>query len=266
MSLKKKLFARRLLIIAFILLSISAPVVVGAVEFEDTSPLRDYLDYAEEHNPGLQSARLKWKSALQKIPQATSLPEPKLSYAHFIEEVETRVGPQEQKIGLRQKFPFPGKLDLRGRLADANAEALFYSYQSRKQDLYYRVKSSYSEYYNLGRSIAITRDNMEILKNLEEVLRSRYATNQSRYSDLIKAQVELGKLDDRLKSFLRMRPALRARLNAALNRAPEAEIPFPRQLEENEIKFSRRQLQTMAREVNPELVEIKSRIEQEKIR
>ena len=72
---------------------------------DNNSTLEDYLAYAALSNPQLKAAFMEWKAAMYKIPQAGSLPDPRFNYAYFIREVETRVGPQEQKIGFSQMFP-----------------------------------------------------------------------------------------------------------------------------------------------------------------
>jgi len=80
---------------------------------DENSSLEDFLTYAELNNPGLKAEFLKWKAALEKIPEVKALPDPRFTYAGFIEHVETRVGPQRQRFGLSQAFPWFGKLDLK---------------------------------------------------------------------------------------------------------------------------------------------------------
>ena len=41
--------------------------------------------------------------------QTGALPDPRLTYRYFVEEVETRVGPQRQAVGLSQTVPWPGR-------------------------------------------------------------------------------------------------------------------------------------------------------------
>ena len=71
---------------------------------ESTGP-SDYLAYAALNNAGLKAAFEQWKAAVEQVPQAESLPDPKFTYGYFINEVETRVGPQRQKFGIMQVFP-----------------------------------------------------------------------------------------------------------------------------------------------------------------
>ena len=58
--------------------------------------LQDYLQYAALNNAGLKAAFEQWKVAVEQVPQAESLPDPKFNYGYFIEEVETKIGPQRQ--------------------------------------------------------------------------------------------------------------------------------------------------------------------------
>ena len=51
-----------------------------------------------------------WKSDLEKTGYAGSLPDPIVVYGYLIEQVETRVGPQNQRVSLRQSFPWFGTL------------------------------------------------------------------------------------------------------------------------------------------------------------
>jgi hypothetical protein len=51
-----------------------------------------------------------WKAAIEQVPQARALPDPKFTYGYFIREVETRVGPQQQKFEIMQIFPWFGTI------------------------------------------------------------------------------------------------------------------------------------------------------------
>ena len=57
--------------------------------------------------------------------QVKALPDPRFTYRYYIEEVETRVGAQRQAFELAQRFPWFGKLKLRGDAAfEASEEGL----------------------------------------------------------------------------------------------------------------------------------------------
>ena len=221
-------------------------------DLNDVSTLSDYLAYAALKNPGLEAAYNRWQAALQVVPQVKTLPNPKLSYAVFVREVETRVGPQEQKLGLSQNFPWFGKLRLRGDVAAEAANGAYQQYESRKLRLFYEVKNAYYEYYYLDRAIAITDDNIELLKYLENVAQAK-ARAGAPLSGVIQAQVELGKLDDRFRSLNDFRGPIVARLNAVLNRPFDAPLPWPRTAPFQDVTLSEGQLFAWLRELSPEL-------------
>ena len=104
--------------------------------FAAKTTLEDCLGYAALNNPSLEAAFNRWKAALEKVPQVNSLPDPRFSYTYFITEIETRVGPQRQKLSLSQTFPWFGKLDLRGDAAAA--EAVRCQYEQEKLKLFFR--------------------------------------------------------------------------------------------------------------------------------
>ncbi|MEJ2703464.1 MAG: hypothetical protein P8Z79_13575, partial [Sedimentisphaerales bacterium] len=51
--------------------------------------LSDYLRVAALNNAGLKAAFEQWKMAVEQVPQAESLPDPRFTYGYFIESVET---------------------------------------------------------------------------------------------------------------------------------------------------------------------------------
>ncbi|MHC4861946.1 MAG: YajG family lipoprotein, partial [Planctomycetota bacterium] len=83
--------------------------------------LRSVLETAFARNPRLLRSRSEWKAAVEKVPQATALPDPTLTVLHYVESVETRVGPMENGFTLAQKIPFPSKLIHAGDVAEEGA-------------------------------------------------------------------------------------------------------------------------------------------------
>jgi len=220
---------------------------------DENASLADYLRYAALNNPGLEAAWLRWKAALEKAPQVRALPDPRFTYRYFIERVETRVGPQRQSFGIAQTFPWLAKLRLRGDMAMEAAKAQRERYEAIKLALFFRVKDAYYEYFYLARAIDIVRENRNLLKYLEEVVRTRYKVAKAGYQDVIRAQVELGKVDDRLRTLEDLRDPLVARLNAALNRPIGAPLPWPRGEPAGHIAAADEQIFAWFREASPEL-------------
>ena len=215
--------------------------------------LHDYLRYAALNNAGLEAAFKRWQAALERVPQVESLPDPLFSYTHFIEEVETRVGPQRHKVGVRQVFPWFGKRGLKGDAAAEQAAVARQDYEKTKLALFYRVKAAYHEYWYLAQGIAVTKQHIKLVSNLEAVARIRFKAGAAPHSALIQAQVEIGKLDDRLRTLEALRRPIVARLNAALNRRTQLPLPWPRSLPASPAAFTDKQAMQWLSEGNPDL-------------
>jgi outer membrane protein TolC len=204
-----------------------------------TAQLRDYLAYAATQSPALKAAFYDWKSILERAGYVGALPDPWFSYTYFIESVETRVGPQNQIFRLRQSFPWFGTLGAKKDITLEAAAAAFQKYEAEKLKLFYRVKSAYYEYYYLGRDIAITRENLELLTFWESVARAKYRVALTQHPDVIKAQVELGKLEDRRWTVEQMVEPVVARLRAVTNLPDSLSLPVPKQIDVEEAPVNR---------------------------
>lgn len=191
------------------------------------SRLADYLDAAALNNPGLKAAFLDWQAALEQIPQAKALPDPKLAYGYFIERVETRTGAQRQKVGLSQAVPRFGELRLRGQRAKAQAAAARQRCEAAKQRLFFEVKDAYYELFYLRQAREIAQETIELLRRLESVAQVGFRAGRD-MADVVAAQMELGKLEERAAGLIDSEEAVAAKLSAVLNHPAKSRLPLPK--------------------------------------
>ena len=233
----------------------------STVEIPAEPALADYLAIAARRNPQLQAAFERYAAAMERIVPARTLPDPRFSYAYFIDEVETRVGPQRQSFGVAQTFPWFGKLELRSGIAVDKAQAMGETFEAVRLGVFYQIKQAYYEYYYLQRTIAVTKENVELLKWLEEVVGAKYRVAATEHQDLIRIQIEQDKLADRLRTLEDLRKPITAKLNAALNYPPGTELPWPGgELGVEEIEASDEEILTWLRQSSPQLKSLDYRI------
>lgn len=189
--------------------------------------LSDYLQYAALNSPTLKTAYYRWAAAVEKAPQARALPNPTVGYTHYIREVETRVGPQKNRFAIMQMVPWPTKLTNKSDRAVREALSHKYLYDAEKLSLFFKVRSAYYEYYYLHQSLQVVKDNLSLLQNIEGTILTRYEAAAATNPSLIQVQVELGKQEDRLRSVEALRAVFASRLNAAIGRSPELDLPWP---------------------------------------
>lgn len=266
--------ARRILFIICFLHSISlpgavnaqhdnAPLAVNGTSVGDLGMLPEYLVEAAEKNPELRAAFYRWKSALERVPQATALPDPRLSFGGYIRPIETRTGPQRAKLGISQTFPWFGKLSLKGYRLSQQAAAAKAVVDAKKLDIFYDVKQAYYEYAFVSQAAGITAEIIELVRYLESVARARYSAGSSPYADVIRTQVELGKLEDRLATTLDMKLPLKAQLNTALNRPVDEYVPDPPEVPVMRLCMTDEELLRDMLQSNPKLLALQSTAEGE---
>ena len=223
-------------------------------ELPEAPGLSDCLAFAALENPGLEAAFYRWQARVDESRVRGSLPDPRFSYTWYIEEVETRVGPQRQSFAISQMFPWFGKLALERKESEYAARAAWARFQMEKFALFHRVEEAWWDYYYLARAAESVKDNLDLVKQLEAVIRTAYETDNAGYSDLIRTQVEIGRLEDRLESLIdKRRPAV-ARLNAAMNRPVEAALAWPALVDQGpDAMLDEARVLALMRESNPEL-------------
>jgi outer membrane protein TolC len=235
----------------------------AVAELPADAGLPELLAWAEAHDAGLRAAYRSWEASLERVPQARNLPDPRFTWVYFIEPVETRVGPQRNRFGLSQTFPFFGKLGFRGEMAVHDANAAAACYEEARRQLRYRVTRSWNEYWLLGRSLAITRENVQLLKHLESVALASYSAGRAPHAAVIKAQIELGRLEDRLRTLEDRRSSVLAQLNADLGRPATAPLDWPDELPQSPDPPPDDELHDLLVENNPELAALAAERERE---
>jgi cobalt-zinc-cadmium efflux system outer membrane protein len=234
------------------------------IDIDSTSGLDDYLLYSLRQSPALRRAFYRWKATLEKSNYAGALPDPTFSFGYFIENVETRVGPQNQRLSLKQPFPWFGTLGAKKEMATQGANAAFQKYQSEKLKLFYQVKAAWYDLYYLGRDIALTRDNLQLLLFWESVVRAKYKVALKQHPDLIKAQVEAGKLEDRLLTLEdKIEPTV-ARLKAVLNLPDSVSLSVPVEIRVTETAINSDSIIAWTLAGNPDLAARLHLIEKER--
>jgi outer membrane protein TolC len=222
--------------------------------------LEDYLGFAQSNNPGLRASFERWKAAVERIPQVTALPEPKLMWMHFIDEIQTRTGPQENRYSISQVFPWFGKLGLQGEAAAARAEAMWWEVEAKRLEVAREVKLAYFEYAYLAQAIRIGEENLSLLHSLDPLVQRRVQTGAGQ-GDLLRLQVEIGRAENDLAALRGFRPALSARLRALLNAPSEELLPWPAPVEDLPGSTPRGDLRTSLVENNPRLQALRRQIE-----
>jgi outer membrane protein TolC len=188
---------------------------------KDVLILDDLINIAIEKNPRLHSLYSAIQVDSAKIPQAGALPDPILSLNvlnlptnSFAFDQEPMTGKQ---IALRQLFPFPGKLGLQEDISSEGAAVSTANYQEYRNQIIRDLKIGFYDLFILDKSIEITNKNQQLLKEFTEIAESKYKVGKGLQQDVLKAQVELSKMIDRLIQLEQKREVKQAQINTILD-------------------------------------------------
>lgn len=206
--------------------------VTGAV----TAPagvltLQEVLDAARTSNPRLLALRSVADATGAREPTASTLPDPMLQLGimnvalpDFSANMMTSMAPSVQVM---QMVPFPGKLSLRGEvagyatgMADATVDEAWWEVRTRTATVFYEI-------YSLDRRIEVMRSTLELLREFETIARAMYSAGTGRQADVLRASVEIARMDGEIERMRAMRTAMAARLNALLDRPSDTPVPTP---------------------------------------
>lgn len=221
--------------------------------------LQSYLTQALAANPRLEAFERRYEAAMQRIPQASALPDPMFQVTHFVESVQTRTGPQKNVFLLSQKIPWFGKLSSRQNVASAEAEALWYAYQNQQLMLARMVSLRFYEYGYTKEAIQLTQKNRDLLRELEPIVEEKVRSGGD-LNALLRLKVEIGAIDDRLQSLRQKRVAQSAKLGELLALTESTLLPWPEWEAPETISLDGLSLAASIQANNPELQMLERKI------
>ncbi|EDY80671.1 outer membrane efflux protein [Verrucomicrobiia bacterium DG1235] len=183
-----------------------------------------FITEALRSSPSLDASEHRYQAARAAIDFAGALPNPSAQITHFVESIQTRTGPQRQAIMLQQPIPWLGKLDSRKETARAQAESLWHAYAQTQLALVDTVSNQVFELAYLDKAIAIQKQNLTLLRQLEPIIQDRVRAG-SPLTDLLRLQVEIGRFEDQLARQRTLRTTTAAKLEASLGRSSSPPIP-----------------------------------------
>jgi cobalt-zinc-cadmium efflux system outer membrane protein len=226
------------------------------------------LQEALQNNPELKAAEKKWDAAKAMIPQAGAWMDPMLSLEGMSATQEigfTKYSFMQKKVGISQQFPFPGKLGLKKKMAQYDAQMMGADYQNLKNMLISEVKMAYYELFFVNKAKEITEKNKALLSDMAKVAETKYMVGQGLQPDVLSAHLELSKLDQKLINLKKEETELQLKLKTLLYRSGESTPLVPDEVKKTEFVTDLEKLKKEALEKNPVLLEQKYLVDQSRV-
>ncbi|HSH70682.1 MAG TPA: TolC family protein [Deferrisomatales bacterium] len=184
----------------------------------------DLVAYAYQASPTILAAQQGWRATVERHRVATGYPEPQVMFTWFLEPIETRLGPQDWNATLSQMIPFPGKLSSAGEVVAADARIARLQLDQAVREVVVKVRESAHELTYIRSARDVAAQNRSVLDEVLAVAESSYADNGADLADVVRAQSQSAQLSYDSLLLEELEQTEIARLNALLNREPEAAI------------------------------------------
>ena len=216
------------------ILASALPVGAQEAPAPGADPLARLVAEALERSPRLAASRADADALEARIPPAGAWEDPMLmiGFANlpvtsfdFGDDFMTM-----KTVQVGQRIPLPGQIGHRREAAALRASSAAHLVAATEVEVAAEVKRAYAELYFRDRAIGTVDRNLRILRGLEEVTRTRYATGVGRQPAVLRAGVEIGGLEAQRVQLVASRHAALARLNALRDRpaaTPLDETAYP---------------------------------------
>jgi cobalt-zinc-cadmium efflux system outer membrane protein len=176
------------------------------------------------HHPSIAAARHKAERLAAKAPQERSLPDP-MAEIGAGSLAETAAGTVTAMGGVKQKFPFPGKLREAASAAESEAAAARAEVKTMELKLTEQVHAAWWDLSLASQSIEITRESRSVLQAVRDSVDARVGAGQADQADQLRLGNEISLVDRDLADADQLQNTAKARLNSLLNRPSGAPLP-----------------------------------------
>ncbi len=195
--------------------------------------LNSLVDELLAKNPELQAVRKRYEAALTRPYQDSALPDPRVtagwsSNGNPLPGTGLGVEPTSN-IGMQiaQELPYPGKRSLKGGMARKVADSEGQMFHARELGLVAQLKGGFYELHFIYEALDILRRSQSVLQRLAKVAEARYSVGKAMQQDLIKSQVEISILENRLVLLEQRKASVTAEIVALLSRPSGSKLGRP---------------------------------------
>jgi outer membrane protein, heavy metal efflux system len=246
------------------------PTDQAASGSQSTLTLDDVVRTALAKNPAVQSAAHGVSAQRAKVPQASALPDPTFGIGWMGNprpfSVQTGDPSSYRSLSAMQTVPFPGKRSLRGQMAGKEVDASQWDSEAVRRGVVANVKAAFYDYWYYDKALHTTEQNRDLLTKLSQIAEARYRVGKGMQADVLRSQVEISMLLQKLTTLEQQRATAQARLNTFLARDPEAQLPPAADVANaSPLNYALEDLYKAARENDPEYQRMQKMVERNQL-
>jgi cobalt-zinc-cadmium efflux system outer membrane protein len=204
---------------------------IVAVAHAEELKLQELVDEALKNNHEIHLTEYKVAASTYRIPQVQTLPDPMIMFGYQNEGFQQYTLGKEQgaqwMFSASQMFPFPGKLALKGEMAEREAEGLKASLKGSQLKTVERVKELFYDLFFMYKSMDLVKDRSVLFSRIEDAAMARYSSGMGVQQEVLMAQTEKYMLLEREEMLKQKIQSAEAMLNVTLGRDINATLGRP---------------------------------------
>src|SRR6266581_5424677 len=248
----------------------STPKSPGMVEHNAApTSLRELMQEAEQKNPQIAASFHAWQASRNVPKQASALPETQLSVQQFsVGSPRPFAGYSNSDFayigfGGSQDIPYPGKRQLRARVAEHEADSMEAQTDSMRRTVVGNLKMVYFRLAYIQQTLGVLQRSDSLLTQVQEAAEARYRVGQGNQQDVLKAQLQHTKILQEIAHHHQEEGLLEAQIKQVLARPQESADIVAETLTLRALPYTAAELLQRAREQNPDVYSKQASIRQQ---
>jgi len=182
-----------------------------------------------EAEPGREGHEARAEALTERAVAAGELPDPELRVGLANFPIESggfaTEGMTQGQLGLRQRFPPGDTLEHAAERYRRLADEQSFAASARERDVRYALRAAWLELHYRERAREVVRETRPLFSDLLTVTRSLYSVGNRDQQDVLRAELELSRLDERLLTIEEQVALARAALAEWIGEAAERPLP-----------------------------------------
>lgn len=221
--------------------------------------LRELVQEAEQKNPQIAASFHAWQASRNVPKQVSALPETQLSVQQFsVGSPRPFAGYSNSDFayigfGASQDIPYPGKRQLRARVAEHLADSMEAQTDSVRRTVVGNLKTVYFGLAYIQQTLATLQNSNELLNQVQQAAEARYRVGQGNQQDVLKAQLQHTKILQEIAHHHQQEGLFEAQIKQMLGRPQESPDIITGTLMARSLPYTAPELLQRAREQNPDV-------------
>src|SRR5438034_1334260 len=253
--------------------SASPPESSGMAEHAGKpTSLRELIQEAEQKNPQIAASFHGWQAARNVPKQVSAFPETQVSVQQFsVGSPRPFAGYSNSDFayigfGASQDIPYPGKRQLRARVAEHEADSMEAQTDSVRRMVVGNLKMVYFKLAYIQQTLGVLQKSDALLNQVQEAAEARYRVGQGNQQDVLKAQLQHTKILQEIAHHHQEEGLLEAQIKQVLGRPQESSDIVAETLTLRALPLTATELLQQAREQNPDVHSKQASIRQQETR